>query len=210
MENKKAFFDRLQPVMSVRDFNRAWLAYELAKSGHRGQMRKECEDGVPVRYFEHPRRTFLILFDELACRDPDMIITSFAHDVLEDTRFTSEFLEQFFGEKVSRWVRMLSKDPREGYVERLRRYADIEALIIKGCDRLDNLRSLIRPCVPTEFVAKQVDETRRMYIPLMGHTALKAIGTEFEGAAKYLQQEISSQIIFCEAALAYRPSGSDN
>lgn len=163
-ENLESFFARLDPVLAPAEVMDIRLAYILAKHAHRWQTRRELDDsGQPKRYFEHLRRTTLILVDELQLYDRDMIIAALLHDGVEDTReLTPELIEHCFGRTVARLVRCLSKKPKEGYLARLSA-ADWRTLAIKACDRLDNLRSLDRPEVPPEFRAKQVAETKGKY-----------------------------------------------
>ena len=170
MENKEAFFARLEPRLAPSDLARVRGAYYLAKYGHRAQVRKELdEDGSPLRYFEHVRRVALILMDEGGCFDSDMIIAALLHDALEDTvDIDGLVIEQFFGPEVARRVRILTKEPKEDYVKRLWT-ADGETVLLKLCDRLDNLRSL--PGCDEAFQAKIVKETRELYVPLFEQRA---------------------------------------
>jgi len=158
-ENKAAFFARLEPRLAPSDMARVRGAYYLAKYGHRAQYRKELgEDGKPLRYFEHVRRVALVLMDEAKVYDPDTVITALLHDALEDTAdIDANVIEQFFGSVVARRVRLLTKDPKEGYVKRLWN-ADWGTVVVKFCDRLDNLRSL-DGCGDV-FTAKQVKDTK--------------------------------------------------
>ncbi len=164
-ENKAAFFARLEPRLAPSDLARVRGAYYLAKYGHRAQVRKELAlDGSPLRYFEHVRRVAIILMDEVHIYDPDLIITALLHDALEDTAdIDARVIEQFFGTEVARRVRLLTKDPKEGYVDRLLA-ADEDTVLVKLCDRLDNLRSL--DGCDEAFQARQIMETRRDYMPL--------------------------------------------
>jgi len=170
IENKEAFFARLEPRLAPSDLARVRGAYYLAKYGHRAQVRKELdEDGSPLRYFEHIRRVALILMDEAGCFDPDMVIAALLHDALEDTDdIDALVVEQFFGATVARRVKLLTKEPKEGYVERLWT-ADDETVLLKLCDRLDNLRSLLGCDIA--FQAKIIKETRELYVPLFEQRA---------------------------------------
>lgn len=145
---------------------RIQLAYTLAKFSHRSQIRKETNDeGKPVRYFEHPRRVALILIDELHIVEADMIVAALLHDGIEDTRdLTPDMIEFHFGSEVRRIVALLSKVPKEGYIDRLGAFADWKTLTVKACDRLDNLRSMDQ--AGPEFRTKQIKETREVYAPL--------------------------------------------
>lgn len=164
-ENKASFFARLEPRLAPSELVKVRAAYYLAKYGHRAQVRKETDgQGHPLRYFEHVRRVAIVLMDEADCYDPDLICTALLHDALEDTEdIDSAIIEQMFGPAVARRVRLLTKDPKEGYVDRLK-LADDETLLVKACDRLDNLRSLGE--TTSAFRKKQFLETLETYWPL--------------------------------------------
>jgi (p)ppGpp synthase/HD superfamily hydrolase len=168
MENKESFHSRLRPYLSPSQQLDVKLAYVLAKFGHRSQVRKEISnDGTHVRYFEHVRRVAIILIDEMKIIDRSMIIAALLHDSIEDTiDITSELLEHSFGNEVVSMVKLLSKDPKEGYMERLSNCNSWEVLAIKACDGLDNLRSLMSPGTNIEFQKKQIKETKEKYYPL--------------------------------------------
>jgi guanosine-3',5'-bis(diphosphate) 3'-pyrophosphohydrolase len=167
MENKVTFQARIQPYFSPSDQLDVKLAYCLAKFGHRAQVRKELLEGKPTRYFEHVRRVAIILMDEMKIMDRDMIIAALLHDSLEDCAdLTPELLEHSFGTEVVSIVKILSKVPKEGYMDRLSNCKNWQALAIKACDRLDNLRSLMIPGNTIEFQKKQIKETKEKYFPL--------------------------------------------
>ena len=167
IENRESFFNRLRPVLAPSALMDVEVAYALAKHAHRAQTRKELDaDGHPIRYFEHLRSTALVLVDDLAIVDHEMIVACLMHDSIEDTRdINDRMLEHLFGSKVSVMVKLLTKDPKEGYYERLVKHGDWKAWFVKGCDRLSNLRTL-KDCSP-EFQAKQRNETREVIRPLM-------------------------------------------
>lgn len=167
MENKETFQARLQPYFGPSDQLDVKLAYTLAKFGHRAQTRKELTDGKPTRYFEHVRRVALVLMDEMKIMDKDMIISALLHDSIEDTKdLTPELLEHCFGNNVVSIVKLLSKVPKEGYIDRLTNCHNWQVLAIKACDRLDNLRSLMIPGTSSEFQKRQVLETKEKYFPI--------------------------------------------
>jgi GTP diphosphokinase / guanosine-3',5'-bis(diphosphate) 3'-diphosphatase len=167
MENKETFRTRLIPYFSPSDQLDIKLAYCLAKFGHRAQTRNELTDGKPTRYFEHVRRVSIIIMDEMKVMDRDMIIAALLHDSLEDTRdLTPELIEHSFGSRVVKMVKMLSKCPKEGYIERLGACYEWEILALKAADRLDNLRSLMIPENTLEFQKKQITETKNKYFPI--------------------------------------------
>jgi (p)ppGpp synthase/HD superfamily hydrolase len=167
MENKETFQARIQPYFSPSDQLDVKLAYCLAKFGHRAQVRKELVEGKPTRYFEHVRRVAIVLMDEMRIMDRDMIIAALLHDSIEDCAdLTPELLEHSFGSDVVAMIKILSKVPKEGYMDRLGNCKNWKALAIKACDRLDNLRSLMVPGTSLEFQKKQIQETKEKYFPL--------------------------------------------
>jgi (p)ppGpp synthase/HD superfamily hydrolase len=143
-------------------------AYTLAKYVHRAQKRKEIgADGLPMRYFEHPRRVALILMDTVGILDPVILCAALLHDTVEDSEeLPPAAIERYWGSEVAALVQILSKVPYEGYLDRLLRYGDWRALLIKSADRLDNLRSLRVGEVTVEFRDRQIEETRVKYMPL--------------------------------------------
>lgn len=173
IENKETFQARIQPYFSPSDQLDVKLAYCLAKFGHRAQLRKELTDGKPTRYFEHVRRVALVLMDEMKIFDRDMIIAALLHDSVEDTHDLSpELLEHCFGTDVITMIKLLSKVPKEGYIDRLGNCHNWKVIAIKACDRLDNLRSLMIPGTSPEFQKKQVKETKEKYFPIFDRLVL--------------------------------------
>jgi len=165
VENHDTFFDRIRPFFAPSGIRKVELAYILAKYAHRAQTRKELDEhGDPVRYFEHVRRATLVGIDLAQIVRLDTIIASVLHDTFEDTRLTPEIVEDCFGADVCAIVRVLSKVPKDGYLERFQVCTDWRPYFVKACDRLDNLRSLSTTTV--EFRAKQVAETRDKYFRL--------------------------------------------
>jgi guanosine-3',5'-bis(diphosphate) 3'-pyrophosphohydrolase len=162
---RSEFFARLKPFHAPSTLLDIEIAYTLAKFGHRAQVRKELDaKGKPLRYFEHPKRVALILIDEVRIVRADMVIGCLLHDGLEDTRdITPEILEHLYGDVVT-VVKTLSKVPKDGYLERFYVSTDFRPYVIKGCDRLDNLRSLAQ--ATPDFQARQIAETREKYYPL--------------------------------------------
>lgn len=164
-ENHETFFERIRPFFAPSVIRKIELAYILAKYAHRAQTRKELDErGDPVRYFEHVRRATLVGIDFAKIVRLDTICASVLHDAFEDTRLNPELVEDCFGADVCGIVKVLSKVPKEGYLDRFYMSTDWRPYFIKACDRLDNLRSLGQSSV--EFRKKQVTETRDKYFRL--------------------------------------------
>jgi (p)ppGpp synthase/HD superfamily hydrolase len=121
-------------------------AVALARRAHAGALR---DDGTP--YLCHPLRSALILVDEAGVRDPKLVCAAVLHDVLEDGPGISRAdVAAACGEEVARIVHCLTNELRDTALprdERKRRYlqrvaaAGDDCLLVKLCDRLDNLRS---------------------------------------------------------------------
>jgi len=91
----------------------------------------------------------------------DLITAAVLHDTLEDTDTTDDELAEQFGERVARIVRAVSheeeEEPDEVYLRRVAAGGRL-AVIVKRCDRLDNLNTLRR--APHEFRKRKLAEIR--------------------------------------------------
>lgn len=186
-ENYSSFYARLSEV-PLEDRMDIDLAYSIAKHAHRHQRRKEQdEDGKPLRYFEHPKRVAIIVMDEAECNDPTLIIAALLHDGIEDTRIlTFERIKHWFGRDVASIVQLLTKTG-DDYTKRLSTSADWRPLLLKACDRLDNLRSL--KAGSADFQKKQIIETKEKYYPIFD--LLKNIAPEkYKRGVKNVVNEI--------------------
>lgn len=165
-ENVESFFERIKPVFTPKEERLIRLAYVISKAGHRNQWRKENDsNGNPIRYFNHPRNVAIILLDEHKTTSKDMVISALLHDGLEDIRgLTADMIEEYFGTEVCKIVKLLTKDPKEGYWERLEAANNVEAILVKTADRLDNLRSMEKLSI--DFKIKQLKETATKVFPL--------------------------------------------
>ncbi len=216
-ETYETFYERIRPLFAPKDLAMIDLAYVLAKHSHRHQTRKDEKDpdtNQPLRYFEHPRRVALILLDEVHCRDVNLIISAFLHDGTEDTRFlTKERIQCYFGEKVANIVNMVTKvPPRQGsyqpdYVKNLMRFGSWRELLLKSCDRLDNLRSMTSS--PPEFQRKQVIETVSKYYAVLDLTVAK-VPKRYGKGAERVRESCKNMVIHIEEQLAKAESDKDD
>ena len=190
-ENRESFLSRLEPVVAPGPLMDINLAYTVSKYGHRAQVRKELdESGKPLRYFEHPRRVALILIDTVGVTDPVILCAALLHDILEDSKeLSAAAIERHWGSEVAALVQVLSKIPKEGYVDRLMRYGGWSALAVKAADRLDNLRSLEVEGVSAEFRARQIKETRESYLPIFDKL-LEIAPRQYRGGVTLVVDEI--------------------
>lgn len=94
-------------------------------------------------------------------------------------------------------VKKLSKVPKEGYIERLMICTDWRVLMLKACDRLDNLRSLMVPGTSFAFQKRQIAETKDKYYPIIANL-LDLVPKEYAAGANKIRDEIIMTVRECE------------
>jgi guanosine-3',5'-bis(diphosphate) 3'-pyrophosphohydrolase len=138
-------------------------AYKVAEAAHSGQMRDE---GTP--YILHPLRVAILLVEELNVYSSKLVSAALLHDVIEDTEITREQIAAMFGEAVAEIVWLLSKFEDASlyqYLAAIEAAAETGAPIVKLCDRLDNLRFLIRS-PKAEKKRRYIRTTEQYYLPM--------------------------------------------
>ena len=122
----------------------------LATNAHKGQIRK----GSGLPYIIHPMRVVnevLLRISQfnLSLDEKDILISAaILHDVVEDTSVTLSQIETEFGSRVKDLVHQLTSDEKQikekgktAYLSNKMAFVmDEDALLIKLCDRLDNVR----------------------------------------------------------------------
>ena len=121
-------------------------AVEFATVHHGDQRRKT---GVP--YLEHLLEALQILVEGAGVTDPDVLVASVLHDVVEDTPCTLADLTAAFGPRVAElvgWVTIPAAGPGEdpaaikgSYLRRLPG-APPGAILVKLADRASNVQTL--------------------------------------------------------------------
>lgn len=178
------------------------IAYRLAKSAHKNQVRKSGEP-----YIIHPVQIAYIAAE--LSMDHVAICAGLLHDVIEDTAYTYDDIEALFGKSVAEIVDGITKlkkiqyrDHQEQQVENLRKMffamsKDIRVVMIKLIDRLHNMRTLsFMPKEKQLYIAK---ETLDVYAPLAHRLGISKIKSELEDLSlKYLDpvayEEIAESI----------------
>ena len=134
-------------------------ALAFAAKKHEGQFRI---GGLP--YITHPVAVAEIVKEKGG--DTDAVITALFHDLLEDTDATEEEILFFGNKKILHSVKLLTKQSNyvmKNYVEGIRK--DGTAFLVKGEDRLHNLRSAV--CADTEFKRRYIYETIDWYLDFL-------------------------------------------
>lgn len=174
-------------------------AFEIAVDAHKDQRRKSGE-----AYIFHPVAVAQIVASEIGL-DATSIASALLHDVVEDTEYTLNDLEQMFGETVARIVDGLTK------ISNLKKDRDVSlqaenfrkmlltinddprVIIIKIADRLHNMQTMdsMRP----DKQAKISSETLYIYAPLAHRMGLYNIKTELEDLSlKYTEPDVYNDI----------------
>ncbi len=192
--NKDDFLDYLKKFSDDFDLYLIGRAYDLAEKAHAGQFRKSGEN-----YFIHPIEVAKILAEMEM--DSQTIAAGLMHDVVEDTDYTLEDIEQYFGEdiallvdgvtKLGSIIKFESKEERQA--ENLRKMflamtKDIRVLIIKLADRLHNMRTI--NFMTDAKIVEKCHETLDIYAPLADRLGISKIKFELEDLAlKALEPE---------------------
>ena len=123
-------------------------AFKFAKEAHKGIRRRSGEP-----YILHPIAVARIVSQEIGLGSTS-ICAALLHDVVEDTEYTVEDIENHFGKKIASIVDGLTKisggifgDQASAQAENFRRLLltmseDIRVILIKMADRLHNMRTL--------------------------------------------------------------------
>jgi len=158
---------RLSDRIDADSIGRVRRAYDVARTAHSDQTRDE---GSP--YIVHPVRVALSLVDELAVFSPRLICSALLHDVIEDSDVTRDDVARMFDESIAEIVWLLTKladVTLRDYLARIEAAAHTGAPIVKLCDRLDNLRSVI-DTPRLEKKRRYIRTTEEYYLPLASRT----------------------------------------
>lgn len=168
-------------------------AYDLAHAAHQGQIRASGEE-----YIHHPLSVAKIL-TELQI-DAITISVAILHDVVEDTTYTIDEMNEIFGGEISMLIdgvtklsRMECKSKEEQQLENYRKMflamaRDIRVILIKLADRLHNMRTL--KCMREDKQQRIAKETIEIYAPLANRLGISNIKWELEDLSlRYLEPE---------------------
>ncbi len=159
-------------------------AFNFARHTHKGVRRLSGEP-----YIMHPIAVAQIVCTEIGLGSTS-ICSALLHDVVEDTEYTVEDIENMFGPKIAQIVDGLTKisgglfgDKASAQAENFKKLLltmneDIRVILVKMADRLHNMRTL--GSQPPNKRYKISGETLYIYAPLANRLGLNAIKTELE------------------------------
>jgi GTP pyrophosphokinase len=186
-------------VLSKEDKDLIRHAFEVAVEAHSEQRRKTGEP-----YIYHPIAVAKIVAYEIGL-GATSIAAALLHDVVEDTHYTIEDIEQLFGETIARIVNGLTKISRLNkekdasiQAENFRKmlltlHDDVRVILIKISDRLHNMQTM--DAMPAHKQIKIASETLYIYAPLAHRLGLYNIKTELEDLGlKYTEPEVFNDI----------------
>src|SRR5882762_3315985 len=170
--------ERIRTYHPSADVEIVSRAYDYSVRAHEGQKRKS---GDP--YFIHQAAGAGLL-----------------HDVVEDTLRTLDDVEREFGDEVAFLVDGVTKLSKINFTSKEDRQAenfrkmvvamsrDIRVLLVKLCDRLDNMRTL--DCMGAEAQERIARETMDIYAPLANRLGIARFKGELEDLSfKYLDPQ---------------------
>lgn len=159
-------------------------AFNFANQAHKGIKRRSGEP-----YIMHPIAVAQIVCNEIGLGSTS-ICAALLHDVVEDTDYTVEDIENIFGTKIAQIVDGLTKisggifgDRASAQAENFKKLLltmsnDIRVILIKIADRLHNMRTLGSMLPNKQY--KIAGETLYIYAPLANRLGLYKIKTELE------------------------------
>ncbi|WP_031425335.1 RelA/SpoT family protein [Flavimarina sp. Hel_I_48] len=187
-------------TLSDEDKKMIRQAFEIAVDAHKDQRRKSGE-----AYIFHPLAVARIVASEIGM-DATSIAAALLHDVVEDTPYTLEDINEMFGETVTRIVDGLTKISNlkkhhnaSLQAENFRKMLltindDVRVIIIKIADRLHNMQTMdsMRP----DKQIKIASETLYIYAPLAHRIGLYNIKSELEDLGlKYTEPDVYQNIV---------------
>ena len=198
----QAFHELLNDYLNTKHRKKVEIitkAFNFANQAHKGIKRRSGEP-----YIMHPIAVASIVCNEIGLGSTS-ICAALLHDVVEDTDYTVEDIENIFGPKIAQIVDGLTKisggifgDRASAQAENFKKLLltmsnDIREILIKIADRLHNMRTLGSMLPNKQY--KIAGETLYIYAPLANRLGLYKIKTELENLSfKYEHPEEYAEI----------------
>lgn len=198
----QAFHELLNDYLNTKHRKKVEIitkAFNFANQAHKGIKRRSGEP-----YIMHPIAVASIVCNEIGLGSTS-ICAALLHDVVEDTDYTVEDIENIFGPKIAQIVDGLTKisggifgDRASAQAENFKKLLltmsnDMRVILIKIADRLHNMRTLGSMLPNKQY--KIAGETLYIYAPLANRLGLYKIKTELENLSfKYEHPEEYAEI----------------
>ena len=195
----QSLIETVKSYMPNADTDKIERAYLVAKEGHAGQVRASGEP-----YINHPLNVAAILA-ELQL-DDTTITAALLHDVVEDTIFTLDEMEDMFGSEVSLMIDGVTKigkiyfqTKEQQQIEAYRKLIiatarDLRVILIKLADRLHNMRTL--KYMREDKRKRIAQETLELYAPLANRLGISSIKWELEDLSlRYLEPDVYYNLV---------------
>ena len=198
----QAFHELLNDYLNTKHRKKVEIitkAFNFANQAHKGIKRRSGEP-----YIMHPIAVASIVCNEIGLGSTS-ICAALLHDVVEDTDYTVEDIENIFGPKIAQIVDGLTKisggifgDRASAQAENFKKLLltmsnDIRVILIKIADRLHNMRTLGSMLPNKQY--KIAGETLYIYARLANRLGLYKIKTELENLSfKYEHPEEYAEI----------------
>lgn len=143
--------EELKRMLAVDGLPLFEQAAVFAVVAHRGTRRK----GSRIPYLAHPMEAAAIMSE--MTDDQELIAAAVLHDVVEDTEVTLPELQEYFGERIARYVGGETENKRKDLppestwmlrkqetIDFLKHRADKGAKMLALADKLSNMRSIAR------------------------------------------------------------------
>ncbi len=173
-------------------------AFTLALNAHKDMRRRSGEP-----YIIHPLEVAIIILKKMNL-GATSVICALLHDVVEDTDYTLQDIENMFGKEIAMIIDGLTKIDEVSdsqvsiQIENFKKIlltlsTDARTILIKIADRLHNMRTL--DAMPLEKQQKIASETMYLYAPLAHRLGLYSIKSEMEDLSMKYQDPGSYNFI---------------
>ncbi len=179
----------IRPWNNRQDLKEIRKAFQFALQAHQNSRRRSGEP-----FIIHPVEVAVIVARDIGLHDRTAIIAALLHDVVEDTPYSIEDIEDVFGQelasiiqgltKISNIVRRFGRGTQSSLqIETLRHLfltlsSDPRIMLIKLADRLHNLRTL--DAMPARVQLRTASETLEFYAPVARRLGLYECAMEME------------------------------
>lgn len=195
----KFLMDTVKSYQPEADLGLIERAYLVAKEGHAGQTRASGEP-----YINHPLNVAAILAE--LQMDDTTIAAALLHDVVEDTLFTLDEIQDMFGDEIALLIdgvtkigKIYFKTKEQQQIEAYRKLIiatakDLRVILIKLADRLHNMRTL--KFMREDKRKRIAQETMELYAPLANRLGISNIKWELEDLClRYLEPDIYYDLV---------------